>query len=165
MISKITATASLALGVCLLLALGGWCAYEAGYEKAGALGRADVAMLRVEHAEQRKATAEAYLGTLFYNVDEGSKVWDWVREDSTPTTRAALCVEIETRVNSDPHVETGTARASVLRWDHQSVDINLTLTLIDQDHPENLQLRLGQDNDEPLLEILGHGNPRQDTRP
>lgn len=107
-----------------------------------------------------------YLGSLFYDISEGSTLLDWVREESTRTTRDGLCAEVERRVNVDPHVMPGTGVCKVLAWNHEGVDLDLRFTLIEQPHPDCLILKLGEnDNGELTLEIISHANPRDDSRP
>ena len=39
------------------------------------------------------------LGTLFYDTDFGSLIYDWILEESTPVTRTAFCAEVTMRVD------------------------------------------------------------------
>ena len=105
------------------------------------------------------------LGNLFYDVDFGSLLLMWIREESTPTTRAALCVEVETRVNIDPHVQPGTARCTVQGWNHEGVDLALEFTLVEEPHPQLLMLRVAEHNGTLVMEILKNANPRPSARP
>lgn len=104
------------------------------------------------------------LGTLWYDVEYGSKVLLWIREESTPLTRQALCQEVETRVNDDPHVVPGTAVCSVRDWDESGVTLDLALQLIGEAHPYNLVLRLTPGEGEVaaadvILEVVASGDP------
>ena len=78
------------------------------------------------------------LGTLFYDVQFGSQVMLFVRDESTPLTRAALCAEVTRRINADPSVRVGSAACSVRKWDEQTVTLQATYTLITDTHPSNL---------------------------
>ena len=103
------------------------------------------------------------LGTLFYDTTFGCLFLHWIREESTPITRAGLCAEVEIRVNADPHVIPGTAVCKVAAWDHQGVDLDLRFTLIEQTHPEHLVLRFGQNETGLTMEIVKNANPREDS--
>lgn len=50
------------------------------------------------------------LGGLFYDTEFGSLVHDWIAEDSTAASRAALEAEIIMRVELDPRVVVGSVR-------------------------------------------------------
>lgn len=104
------------------------------------------------------------LGALWYDVDYGSKVLLWIREESTQLTRQALCQEVETRVNDDPHVVPGSAACSVRDWDEAGVTLDLALQLIGEAHPYNLVLRLSLVDGEAvatdvILEVVASGDP------
>jgi hypothetical protein len=105
------------------------------------------------------------LGSLFYDVTFGSLLVHWIREESTRATREGLCVEVETRVNTDPHVIPGTAVCRVLAWDHTGVDLDLVFTLIGEAHPDHLVVRLAENDGQLVPEIVSHAHPRDDSRP
>ena len=105
------------------------------------------------------------LGAIFYNVDYGSLVLMWIREESTKATREALCVEVETRLNTDPHITPATAKCTVHSWNHEGVNLALTFTLIDQEHPDHLVVKFAEDNGSLAMEIVKHANPRENSRP
>lgn len=104
------------------------------------------------------------LGSLFYDVEYGSLVLNWINEESTPQTRAALVAEVERRVNIDPHVVPGSATCKVNTWDHTGVVLGLDLVLINQAHPDHLVLHLAP-NTGFIMEIISHANPRESARP
>ncbi len=104
------------------------------------------------------------LGALWYDVEYGSRVLQWIREESTPLTRQALCQEVESRVGDDPHVEPGTAACEVRTWDESGVTLLLSLELIGAPHPYNLILRLKPLDGEAAavdvtLEVVASGDP------
>lgn len=105
------------------------------------------------------------LGSLFYDIDYGSLVLLWIREENTRSSQEALCVEIEARVNIDPHISPGSATCRVESWNPEGVELALSFTLVEQGHPDHLVLRLGEDNGSLALEIAQHANPREDSRP
>lgn len=78
------------------------------------------------------------LGTLFYDVAFGSLVMMFVRDESTALTRAALCAEVERRINEDPAVKVGSATCTVRKWDETQVQLGASFTLITETHPENM---------------------------
>lgn len=103
-------------------------------------------------------------GTLWYDVEFGSFVLHWIKEESEPLSREALCQEVETRVNDDPHVVPGSGSCAVTDWDETGVVLLLTLELIGAAHPYNLILRLAPSGDEAatvdvILEVVASGDP------
>jgi len=78
------------------------------------------------------------LGMLFYDVQFGSLVMMFAKDESTPFTRAALCAEAVRRINADPAVKVGSATCSVLKWDEQAVTLTAGYTLITDTHPSNM---------------------------
>lgn len=82
------------------------------------------------------------LGTLFYDIRFGSQIMLFVRDESTPLTRAALCAEVVRRINADPSVRVGSAQCTVLKWDESTVTLRATYTLITDTHPSNMVVSL-----------------------
>jgi hypothetical protein len=78
------------------------------------------------------------LGTLFYDVQFGSQVMLFVRDESTPLTRAALCAEVTRRINNDPAVKVGSATCTVRKWDDTQVQLSASFVLITDTHPSNM---------------------------
>ncbi len=78
------------------------------------------------------------LGALFYDVEFGSLVMMFVRDESTALTRAALCAEVARRINNDPAVQVGSATCRVRKWDETQVQLSASFTLITETHPQNM---------------------------
>lgn len=78
------------------------------------------------------------LGSLFYDSGFGSLIHDWILEESTPQSRAALCAEVVMRVELDPRVVVGSVAASILTWNEKSVCVDVRWRFIDVDQPLNL---------------------------
>lgn len=78
------------------------------------------------------------LGSLFYDTGFGSLIHDWILEESTPETRAALCAEVIMRVEQDPRVIVGSVSASILKWDEKAVVCAVSWRFIAVDQPLNL---------------------------
>lgn len=81
------------------------------------------------------------LGALFYDLDFGSLIHEWVYEDSTDVTRAAFLAELTMRVEMDPRVVVGSVNATILNWDEKSLSVAVYWRFIDVDHPMNLVLQ------------------------
>lgn len=108
------------------------------------------------------------LGALWYDVEYGSLVLNWIREESEPLSREALCQEVETRVNDDPHVVPGSASCEVRDWDETGVVLLLSLELVGAPHPYNLILRLAPSGDEAatadvIMEVVASGDPNDSS--
>lgn len=85
------------------------------------------------------------LGTLFYDVNFGSLLHDWIREESTEANRLALESELALRVAADPRVETGSVDVAVEAWDEEGLTVRVGWTFIGEDHASNLVLEVGED--------------------
>lgn len=83
-----------------------------------------------------------YLGALFYDKTFGSLLPDWFYEESTASSRAALCSELVMRTEEDPRVTPGSVSASILKWDDRQVMARVSWRFIGEDQPLNLVLRL-----------------------
>lgn len=81
------------------------------------------------------------LGVLFYDLDFGSLIYDWVFEESTERTRAAFLAEVTMRVEMDPRVVVGSVKCSILSWDEKSLSVTVAWRFIGEDQPFNLILR------------------------
>ena len=84
------------------------------------------------------------LGALFYDVDFGSLIHDWIHEDSTAANRAAFESEIIMRVEEDPRTVMGSVRCSVTAWDEKSITALASWNFIDEDTPLNLVLQVNK---------------------
>ena len=82
-----------------------------------------------------------YLGTLFYDKTFGSLLPDWFYEDSTESSRAALCSELVMRTEEDPRVMPGSVSASILKWDDREIMVRVSWRFISEDSPMNLVLQ------------------------
>lgn len=98
------------------------------------------------------------LGTLFYDTDFGSLVMQFIRDESSELTRAALCAEVARRIEEDAAVAPGTADCAVAAWDEAGVTLKATYRLIDEDHPYNLILSLNRQTGEMVVKDV---NARQ----
>ena len=82
------------------------------------------------------------LGGLFYDLDFGSLIPDWIYEDSTEISRAAFLAEVTMRVEEDPRVVVGSVKASILTWTEKLLAVAVEWTFICEDHPMNLVLQV-----------------------
>ena len=82
------------------------------------------------------------LGGLFYDLDFGSLIPDWIYEDSTEISRAAFLAEVTMRVEEDPRVVVGSVKASILNWTEKLLAVSVEWRFIDVDHPMNLVLQV-----------------------
>lgn len=85
-------------------------------------------------------------GSLFYDVDFGSPVGQWLEAPDTAEHRARLETEAELTVEADPRVGPGTAVARVASWTDAPRAIRLTISWawIRSDHPANLVVELDE---------------------
>ena len=97
-----------------------------------------------------------YLGTLFYDKTFGCLLPDWFYEESTASSRAALCSELVMRTEEDPRVTPGSVSASILKWD----DRRVSWRFIGEDSPLNLVLQADKSTREL---VVRDASPRSDT--
>ena len=100
------------------------------------------------------------LGSLFYDREFGSLLYDWILEDSTAGSRAAFESEVILRVEEDPRVETGSVRCTVTAWDARSITALVRWRFLEEDTPLNLVLQVNKLTREMVIE---DADPRTDT--
>lgn len=81
-------------------------------------------------------------GSLFYDPDYGSYVYQFVKEEDSDGTRFALCDEAARRVEEDPRVAAGSPQAEVAAWTVDSITLKLSFTLRELDSVFNLVLAI-----------------------
>ena len=77
------------------------------------------------------------LGELFYDVEFGSLLHEWIKEESTSLTRMGFEQEVVKRLELDPRVTIGTAACAVTAWDETGITAVASWTFISETHPEN----------------------------
>jgi len=97
-------------------------------------------------------------GELFYDIEFGSLIHDWIREESTLATRMAFEVEIQRRVQADPRVQVGSVLCSIDTWDETGITATVSWQFIDEDHPFNLVIEY---NSEKMEMVIKDVNPYQ----
>jgi hypothetical protein len=95
---------------------------------------------------------------LFYDTTWRAYVLDFVMDEGTDVNRMALCAEVTRRINEDPRVEPGSARCTVIRWDHTGITLEASFMVIGEDHPFNLVVETGGDKTEMVIKDV---NPYQ----
>lgn len=81
------------------------------------------------------------LGTLFYDSEFGSLISDWFYEESDRQSRASFLTEVARRVEEDPRVQPGSVKPKLLKWDEQSIHVEVFWRFTDSDTPYNLVLQ------------------------
>lgn len=99
------------------------------------------------------------LGCLFYDLDFGSLIPDWIYEDSTPISRDAFLAEVTMRVEADPRVEVGTVLVTLLAWDERSIAVNVDWKFIGEDQPMNLVLQIDKNVRAFIISDGRHNEP------
>ncbi|WP_291325228.1 baseplate assembly protein [Desulfovibrio sp. UCD-KL4C] len=99
-----------------------------------------------------------YLGTLFYDVDHGSTMQDWIKEESTSTTRSAFCIEVTRCINTDPRVVPMSPNCKILSWNETGITASTSWRFIDETHPFNIIFEVGSDG--KIKEVMADVNPR-----
>ncbi len=99
-----------------------------------------------------------YKGSLFYDIEFGSTVLDWIREESTNATRSAFCVEVQRCIHTDPRVVPMSAKCKIISWDHTGIIATASWQFINVTHPYNLIFEVGVDG--RIEEVMTDVNPR-----
>jgi hypothetical protein len=92
------------------------------------------------------------LGELFYNIEFGSLIHDWILEESTEENRAAFCAEVLMRVEADSRVVPYSVTASILKWDERNLIAEVRWRFIGEDQPYNLVMQLNKDTKELIVQ-------------
>ena len=92
-----------------------------------------------------------YLGSLFYDRQYGSKLMDWVHDESTQQSRSALVNEVVRRVRQDPRVKHGSVSGRMAAWDETTVQVDVSWEFIDEDHAYNLVVVVDGDKKEMVI--------------
>lgn len=78
------------------------------------------------------------LGELFYDVEFGSRIHLWVKEENSLSTRLAFEQEVTRRLRSDPRVQPSSAACEVVSWDEKGITAKAVWTFISETHQHNL---------------------------
>ncbi len=97
------------------------------------------------------------LGELFYDIEFGSLIHEWSRDENTPAARQAFEAEVMRRIEEDPRVTLGTVSCSIVSFDERGFTATAQWEFIGEDHPFNLVISC--DNDKKEMVILDV-NPR-----
>ena len=75
---------------------------------------------------------------LFYDVEFGSLIHQWYRDENSQASRMAFEAEVERRIEEDPRVVLGTVSCSVTSWNETGFTAQAAWEFIGEDHPFNL---------------------------
>lgn len=92
-----------------------------------------------------------YYGSLFYDTRYGSRVRDWILEESTAANRAAFCAEVVMRVEEDPRVVPYSVTCSILKWDEKQLVAQARWQFIDEDAAFNLVMQMNKETKELIV--------------
>lgn len=96
------------------------------------------------------------LGGLFYDREFGSRVYDWILEESTEQTRAAFVSEVVRCIEGDPRVAIGTVTCAVAKWDERELYAVASWRFVDVDHSLNLVLQANKAVKELVIKDVDH---------
>jgi len=98
------------------------------------------------------------LGELFYDVEFGALIHDWIKEENTLNNRMAFEAEVQRRMQTDPRVQAGTISCGIESWDETGITAAVSWRFIDQDHPYNLVIEYNSQKQEMIIKDV---NPYQ----
>jgi phage baseplate assembly protein W len=102
-----------------------------------------------------------YLGTLFYHTEYGSLVPDWIKEESTPSSRLGLALEVQRTIRTDPRVMIGSESCKIGAWDSKGITLQAVWRFIDVDHEMNLTLSI--DKQGTITQVIDDAKPDSST--
>ncbi len=82
-----------------------------------------------------------YIGTLFYDVEFGSRLPDWVYDDNSELGRIGFAAEVTRRLNEEPGIQPGSVYCEVSLWDDNAIVAETSFGLIGTDHTQNLVIQ------------------------
>ncbi len=84
------------------------------------------------------------LGSLFYAKNYGSDLINFNRDENTPNNRRALVAEVSRTIGEEPRVIPGSVRSKIISWDEKEVVLQAHFSLIEETHPFNLVITIGE---------------------
>jgi len=91
-----------------------------------------------------KARVETPIGGLFYDQAFGSRLVLNLYDEITAAVRQMIVLELEEVIENDPRVVMGSVTAEVVSWDHRSVTVQTSFSLIGEQNTYNLVVEVGQ---------------------
>ncbi len=79
---------------------------------------------------------------LFYDIDFGSTIPDYIHEDSTKLNRMSLNAEVQRRIEMDSRVLTGSVTSLILKWYDNGVHFFANWVFLDVEEPQNITITL-----------------------
>lgn len=133
--------------------------------KLDAAGQALVAangeLLLTEGVETGVQDVRLRIGTpleeLFYDIEFGSLVHEWYRDENSRANRMGFEAEVEQRIEQDPRVVLGTVTCRVISFDETGFTAQAAWEFIGEDHPFNLVISYVSDKKEMVIRDV---NPR-----
>ncbi|OQY20071.1 MAG: baseplate assembly protein [Desulfobacteraceae bacterium 4572_35.1] len=97
------------------------------------------------------------LGELFYDIEFGALIYQWIKEENTSANRMGFETEVERRVQLDPRVVPGTSACKIISWNEVGITARCEWQFIDEDHPFNLVIEMDSVKQEMVIKDV---NPR-----
>ena len=91
-------------------------------------------------------------GSLFYDIEFGSRIHDWIHEENTRINKIGFESEIRRILRSHPRVVTGTETCKTLRWDHEKIEAEAGWCWIGETHSTNMVLIMNKTDMEIIKE-------------
>ncbi len=99
-----------------------------------------------------------YLGTLWYDTDEGSTILDWIKDENTEANRMAFVAEVRRTLRTDPRVVMGTEECTVESWNVEGIKVVTAWEFINEDHKYNLVIHVNAVTSKIKM-VVGDVNP------
>lgn len=126
-----------------------------------ALVAANGELLLTEGVETGVQDIRLRLGTpleeLFYDIEFGSIIHKWFRDESTLGNRDSFAAEVEQRIEEDPRVVLGTVSCKIVSFNETGFTAQAEWEFIGEDHSFNLVISYDSAKKEMVIRDV---NPR-----
>lgn len=96
------------------------------------------------------------LGSLFYDVEFGSRVHLWIKDENLLSARMAFRAEVLRRLRLDPRVIPGSETCDITLWDHTGITAAVSWRFIDVNHPLNLVIQMGTNMEMVIKDVSAY---------
>jgi len=93
-----------------------------------------------------------HLRGLFYDVDFGSTIPDYIHDDSTKLNRQSLNAEVRRRIEMDSRVLSGSVSSKILFWDENGISIEAQWLFYETEEPQNMTVTIARPAAERVIE-------------
>ncbi len=91
------------------------------------------------------------LGELFYDVEFGSLLHNWFKEENTLSARIGFEAEVVKRLQADPRIVPTSPTCNIVAWDENGITAKASWQFTDTLNRFNLLFQVGGENNPELV--------------